>query len=76
MTATSSKQDDLPSIDYNAALQRALGEISSSDFDAGSTEKYRRPGEYVAPTRTTPVNEVSLSLKEFIERSAQKKTGL
>ncbi|WP_428503070.1 hypothetical protein [Roseateles sp.] len=63
------KHETLGEIDYGQALQRGLERIARDDLDGGSTERLRRPGEHPAPTRTTPVKEVSLSLTEFVGRS-------
>lgn len=62
-----------PDIDYGAALQRGLDKIAATEPNSGSTEHLRQPGEHRAPVRTEPVEEVSISLEEFVEMTAPKK---
>ena len=60
------------SIDFEAALQQGLNRIAATEPDSGSTERFRKPGEHVAPVRTAPVTKASLTLSEFLAASKPK----
>ncbi len=70
------KKSDFDEIDFVKALSDGIkNELARFPELMGDPERFRRPGEYVAPVRTRPVEIVSLSVEEFIELSRNRGHG-